>query len=135
MTALVLQPDLLLGRGSCSSLSPPSPWDCSRSPLPPQSPPSCCQLQSAGTESPSRCFSSQHCSAGTGLFLTTSVAEAASFGRGQGRKLEGALIVWAFFMGCIAFPRQQKNPIGVFYSLCLIPNACHAQQCCSFIAI
>lgn len=61
---------------------------------------------------PPRCFSSEHRSAGMGLFLTISVAEVANFGRGQGRELEGAFMVGAFFDGGTVFPRQSKTLYG-----------------------
>lgn len=47
-----------------------------------------------------------------GLFLTTSVADMANFGRGQGRELEGALMARAFCDGGTVFQRQSKNLYG-----------------------
>lgn len=67
---------------------------------------------------------SKHRSAGTGLFLTTSVAETADFGRGQGRELEGALVVGAFFDGGAVFARQSKTLCGssMIYISSLVPG-------------
>lgn len=115
--------DARAGSGDCSgaqAVGGPAPGSC-RSPLGAATAAGCHRrsLGAAvgcswhGASLPPCCFSSEHHSAGMALLLTTSVAEVANFGRGQGRELGGAFMVGAFFDGGTVFQRQSKPYTGL----------------------